>query len=115
MPGSVHVSGEHYEWEMDDERATVSCATLKAAIVKIAIGDVAGPALARARQPARHGAGARRISRQSGLDRGRGRILRHHHLQGSRRGHQPRNAGKTARDSVEHHEGRAVYGMPTDD
>ena len=40
MPGSVHISGEQYEWETDDERATVSCAELKAAVVKIAIGTL---------------------------------------------------------------------------
>ena len=45
----------------------------------------ADPALAGARQPARRGACARRVSRPGGMDRGRHRILRHHHLQGSRR------------------------------
>src|ERR1700733_8268044 len=39
-PGSVHPSGEHYEWDQDGERATGTCATLGQAIVQIAIGTL---------------------------------------------------------------------------
>lgn len=38
MPGSLHPSGEHYEWDEDGIVATTTCATLKAAIAKIAAG-----------------------------------------------------------------------------
>lgn len=38
VPGSIHPSGEPYEWDEDDEPAEVSCADLKAAIVRIAAG-----------------------------------------------------------------------------
>jgi Bifunctional DNA primase/polymerase, N-terminal len=37
-PGSVHPSGEFYEWDEDGERREVKYAELKAAVVKIAVG-----------------------------------------------------------------------------
>jgi hypothetical protein len=40
MPGSLHVSGERYEWDEDGERTQATCAELKNAIVKIAVGTV---------------------------------------------------------------------------
>jgi hypothetical protein len=39
-PGSVHPTGEIYEWDEDGEPASASCATLKAACVKIAFGAI---------------------------------------------------------------------------
>jgi hypothetical protein len=38
MAGSLHPSGELYEWDEDGVVATTTCATLKAAIAKIAAG-----------------------------------------------------------------------------
>ena len=40
MPGSIHPSGERYEWDVDGAPATASCAALKAAITKIAVGTI---------------------------------------------------------------------------
>jgi hypothetical protein len=40
MPGSVHPSGELYEWDSDGKPATATCAELKAAITKIAVGVI---------------------------------------------------------------------------
>jgi predicted P-loop ATPase len=38
LPGSVHPSGERYEWDADGEPAVAKCATLVAAVTKIAVG-----------------------------------------------------------------------------
>ena len=103
MPGSVHPSGERYEWEADGERATVKCAELKAAVVKIAVGAIADPALARPGRPARNGAGARRASCPGGMDRGRRSSTSS--PPSARRTAKPTDPeahGKTARDSAEH-------------
>ena len=114
MPGSVHVSGEHYEWEMDDERATVSCATLKAAIVKIAIGTLLvrhWPALGSRHDTALALGGflARAGWTADEVEYFVTTICKVHGEATSPEAH-----GKTARDSVEHHEaGGHVYGMPT--
>ena len=40
MPGSLHPSDERYEWDVDGQPATASCATLKDAITKIAVGTI---------------------------------------------------------------------------
>ena len=40
MPGSLHPSGERYEWDVDGAIAGASCATLKAAVTKIAVGTL---------------------------------------------------------------------------
>ena len=37
MPGSIHTSGERYEWDVDGTPATASCAALKTAITKLAV------------------------------------------------------------------------------
>ena len=37
MPGSLHPSGERYEWDVDGEIAVASCAALKDATTKIAV------------------------------------------------------------------------------
>ena len=39
MPGSLHPSGERYEWDVDGHRHA-SCATLKVAVTKIAVGTI---------------------------------------------------------------------------
>ena len=40
MPGSLHTSGEQYEWDVDGPIASASCAVLKVAITKIAVGTI---------------------------------------------------------------------------
>jgi hypothetical protein len=40
MPGSVHTSGEHYEWDSDSASAQVTFAALKAAVTKIAVATL---------------------------------------------------------------------------
>ena len=38
LPGSIHPSGELYEWDSDGKPAKSDCATLKAACIKVAAG-----------------------------------------------------------------------------
>ena len=114
MPGSVHTSGERYAWEADGERATVSCAELKAAVAKVAIGALLirhwpllggrhDAALALGGLLARAGWNADDVeSFVTAVCKAHGET------------DNPEKHGKTARDSVEHHAaGGHVAGMPT--
>ena len=38
MPGSIHTSGERYEWDQDGVPGAATCVLLKTGIVKIAVG-----------------------------------------------------------------------------
>jgi predicted P-loop ATPase len=113
MPGSVHTSGEVYAWDEDGERAVASCAQLKAANVKIAVGTVLmrhWPA-----RGSRHDAAlvvggflARAGWTPDGVEHFVETICRVHG-----EADDPAAHGRTARDSAEHYaDGGQGYGLP---
>ena len=113
MPGSVHTSGETYEWDARGEPAKSDCATLKAACVRLAAasllmrhwplkGALHDTALAVGGFLARAGWSASAVEHFV--------LAICSNLRGVQ---EPKKHAKTARDSVESHaKGAHVYGLP---
>jgi hypothetical protein len=113
MPGSTHTSGERYQWDVDGIIASAPCATLKAAITKVAVATILirnWPA-----QGSRHDAvlmlGGFFSRAGWNADEVEYFITTVCAVHGEAA--DPAGAGRTARDSAEHRaEGGQVYGFP---
>ena len=114
MPGSLHhKSGERYEWDEDGPIADASCAVLKAAITKIAVGTILirhWPAKGSRHDTALALGGflSRAGWNADDVDHFVTNICRVHG-----EADDPEAHGKTARDSCDRHAaGEQVYGLP---
>jgi Virulence-associated protein E-like domain/Bifunctional DNA primase/polymerase, N-terminal len=115
MPGSVHKSGERYEWDVDGERAHSQCTVLKLAATKIAVATILvrlwpernrhDAALCVGGFLARAGWGIDDIGHFIVAVQEVAGVDDPSHVEGGR---------KAAVDAAEHHaEGGHVYGLPT--
>ena len=113
MPGSQHKTGELYEWDDDAEPAQATCAELKAAVTKIAVGTIM-----MRHWPPRGGQHEAALTVGGFLARaGWSADEVAHFVEAVTREHgeaeEPAAHGRTARDSAERHaEGGQVFGLP---